>query len=61
MAKKTNSPTLHTCDDCAHGTFDMQQKNLSITGKPTLIICPFQKYKIVVGTQTVCGEFRQRK
>ena len=33
------------CGECAHGTYDMQFKNLSITGQPTLVICPFNKYK----------------
>ena len=51
--KKKKSKTIKYCRDCKHGTFDMQFKNLSIDGKPTLIICPFQTWKGVV-TDRAC-------
>lgn len=35
---------LH-CEDCAHATPDMKFENLSLEGKPTLLICPFDKWK----------------
>ena len=35
---------LH-CEDCAHATPDMKFENLSLTGEPTLLICPFSQWK----------------
>lgn len=63
---KKKSPTkfaetpayLHEiCDTCAHATFDYKFHNLSIYGKPTLVICDLHPFpKIVVGTKA-CPEY----
>lgn len=58
MAKK--QPILGTCSECAHGTPDRQFKNLSLTGKPTLVSCPFTTYKHVV-SETACEKFINNK
>ena len=42
--EKVVKPILH-CEDCAHATPDMKFENLSLEGKPTLLICPFDKWK----------------
>lgn len=42
--EKQVAPVLH-CEDCAHATPDMKFENLSLEGKPTLLICPFDKWK----------------
>ena len=50
----------HVCDECARATFDTNPLNLSIgERKPTLIICPLQEWKIVVGT-IACKKFTKR-
>ncbi len=64
MSKKTHDSvpdyTNHTCDTCRHATYDMQHKNLSIHGKPTLIICALHPFpKIVVGTKA-CENYKQK-
>ncbi len=47
------------CDSCRHASFDMQHKNLSIYGKPTLIICALRPFpKIVVGSPA-CENYRK--
>lgn len=51
--KKKKAETIKYCRDCKHASFDMQFKNLSLDGKPTLIVCPFQKWKKVV-TERAC-------
>lgn len=43
-AKKEVAQVPH-CEDCAHATPDMKFENLSLEGKPTLLICPFDKWK----------------
>lgn len=52
--RKPTPPTVAAprryCDTCKHATFDMQHKNLSLKGEPTLIICDLHPFpKIVVG------------
>lgn len=42
--KQDNKPIFH-CEDCAHATPDMKFENLSLEGNPTLLICPFDKWK----------------
>ena len=50
----------HVCDECAHATYDTNPLNLSIVErKPTLIICPLQERKIVVGT-IACKNFKKK-
>ncbi len=52
-------PNQH-CDTCAHATYDMQHKNLSIYGTPTLIVCALHPFpKIVVGT-IACGQYKNK-
>ena len=51
---------LAYCDTCRHATYDMQHKNLSIYGTPTLIICALHPFpKIVVGT-IACENYKQK-
>lgn len=58
--RKKSAEQTHICDECAHGTYDTQFKNLSIYGKPTLIICEIVKHpKIVVGS-TACDKFKTK-
>lgn len=49
--------TLHYCGECGHGTPDMKFENLSVDGKPTLVSCPFQPYKMVV-CERACDHFK---
>ena len=58
MTKRQAVPTeQHTCDECKHATYDMQHKNLSIYGKPTLIVCALHpRPKRVVGSRA-CEDF----
>lgn len=58
-ARATKQLIDGTCGECAHGTPDMQFKNLSLTGEPTLIICPFTEYKHVV-SEPACKLFSKR-
>ena len=52
-------PNQH-CDTCRHATYDMQHKNLSIYGKPTLIICALHPFpKIVVGS-LACENYKKK-
>jgi hypothetical protein len=50
----------HTCGECGQGTFDMKVENLSLEGKPTLVSCPFQPFKMVV-SERACSHFTQRE
>lgn len=43
----------HTCGECGQGTFE----NLSLEGKPTLVSCPFQPFKMVV-SERACSHFK---
>lgn len=57
MAKHFNQQKQsHRCSECGHGVFDLQFKNLSLTGEPTLVICPFTNYKHVV-SEIACEKF----
>lgn len=51
------------CDTCIHATFDNKFHNLSIYGKPTLIICDLYPHpefpKIVVGTRS-CSKYKPK-
>lgn len=49
-----------TCGECAHGTPDMQFKNLSLAGEPTLVSCPFHEWKKVV-SERACEKFITNK
>lgn len=61
MTKKQPVPAeQHTCDTCKHATFDMQHKNLSLTGTPTLVICDLHTPKRVVGSRA-CEDYKQRE
>ena len=55
--KKVNQ--VHTCKECKHGKPDMQFKNLSLSGDPTLIICKFQKWKQNID-KAACERFDMR-
>lgn len=57
--KKTKENPKLFCTDCKHSTFDTKFENLSVDGKPTLIICPFQKWKIVVPGKG-CGKYEPK-
>lgn len=58
--RNTEERPLVYCDTCRHATYDMQQKNLSIYGKPTLIICALHPFpKIVVGS-LACENYKKR-
>lgn len=63
MTKRQASLTpteQHTCEECIHATYDMQHKNLSIYGKPTLIICALHPFpKIVVGS-LACENYKKK-
>ena len=62
MSRKPPIPdyALHACEECIHAIYDMQHKNLSIHGKPTLIICALHPFpKIVVGTRA-CENYKQK-
>lgn len=40
MAKKQKAPEIvHYCKDCKHATEDWKFENLSLDGRPTLLIC----------------------
>lgn len=43
--KGVKTENLQVCNDCGHGTYDYTFANLSINKEPTLVICPFSKYK----------------
>lgn len=67
MKKKSTMPTEvptyqnEVCDTCAHATFDYKFHNLSIYGKPTLVICDLHPFpKIVVGTRA-CSEYKPKQ
>lgn len=58
-ARETKNKIDGRCGECAHGTYDMQFKNLSINGHPTLVICPFTQFKHVV-SEPACEKFNKR-
>ena len=58
-ARETKNKIDGMCGECAHGTYDRQFKNLSITGQPTLVICPFTQFKHVV-SEPACERFKKR-
>ena len=58
-ARGTKNKIDGRCGECAHGAYDRQFKNLSLTGHPTLVICPFNKYKKVV-SEPACERFKKR-
>lgn len=43
--KVKEAKQIFHCEDCAHATPDMKFENLSLKGEPTLLICPFDKWK----------------
>lgn len=59
MKKKVEKEKVY-CDDCAYAAYDQKFENMSLDGKPTLIICPFKEWKIVVGS-VGCDNFTRRK
>lgn len=50
----------NVCDTCAHGEWDMTFGNLDIYGKPILLKCPNENYKIIRGTQA-CEKYQPKK
>lgn len=42
---KREEKVVYHCEDCAHATPDMKFENLSLDGKPTLLSCPFDRWK----------------
>lgn len=56
---KKRECVIDRCDDCRWGTYDDKFENMSLNGKPTLIICKYNKYKIVVGS-IACEKFSKR-
>lgn len=45
MTKIETPKPLYYCIDCSNATPDMQFKNLSLTGEPTLVSCKYSKWK----------------
>ena len=55
--KSLSDAPRRTCGECGQGTFDMKFENMSLEGKPTLVSCPFQPYKMVV-SERACSHFK---
>jgi hypothetical protein len=58
--KKQKQPETVYCRDCRHATPDMQFKNLSVDGKPTLLICDIIKWPKKVISEKGCEKFEKR-
>ena len=57
---KKHGEQIRVCDECRHGRYDTKFENLSVDGKPTLIICPFQTWKRNL-KERACGFFEPKK
>ena len=60
MKKQPKQNEFVYCRDCKHSTPDMKFENLSVDGKPTLLICDLQKWPKKVITEKGCKNFEQR-
>lgn len=58
--KTVEETVVRYCRDCVHSTPDMKFENLSLSGEPTLLSCPFQQWKLVITTTAVCKEYAER-
>ena len=61
-ARPRQKPTVEkrgTCGECGHGKYDWKFVNLSVEGKPTLVICPYKQYKMVV-SERGCNLFKPK-
>lgn len=56
MKKSVKDIIDYTCGECKHATPDMQFKNLSINGTPTLVTCAFREWKQNI-SQKACEKF----
>lgn len=60
MAKKQKEVIpQHYCEECYYAKPDYKFENLSIEGKPTLLICPFDKWKKLF-KEKACKNFKQK-
>ncbi len=57
MAKKNEKNIVRYCRDCALSKPDMKFENLSLDGKPTLLSCPHQEWRMVITTTDVCSHY----
>lgn len=63
MAKKkeeTKKAVLY-CRDCAHSVPNMKFENLSVNGEPTLLSCPYKKWRMVITTTETCKEYKPKE
>lgn len=56
--KKVTEPQL--CVNCKHSSFDQKFENLSITGTPTLMICPFEQWKLNLNARCVNKKYEKK-
>lgn len=61
MVKKKNETVVRYCRDCALSKPDMKFENLSLDGKPTLLSCPHQEWRMVITTTEVCSHYTEKK
>lgn len=63
MKKKTTKKTIeeiNICDDCKFSQiYDNNPLNRDIYGKPTLLTCKFEEFRIVRGSRA-CRKFEKR-
>lgn len=62
MAKKKQvvEQVIRYCKDCAHSVEDTKFENLSLDGKPTLLSCPYQEWRMVISTTETCDHYTER-
>lgn len=57
--KPAKTEIFNVCGTCAYATPDRKFENLSLNGEPTLVSCPFRRWKQNVG-QIACIEWKQQ-
>lgn len=52
------SEKKYTCSECKLGTPDLKEENMSIEGKPTLIICSLRPWPKHLVSERACEDFQ---
>lgn len=55
--KQQQKKVIRYCNDCIHSTPDMKFENLSVDGKPTLLSCPYQEWRMIITTTETCDKY----
>lgn len=60
LKKEVEERPVVFCRDCAHARVDEKFENLSLDGKPTLLICDIIKWPKRIITEKGCKDYQKR-